>query len=171
MKQPSPIISILASGPVFFGSWVFACWLLYQWSLDGGIWPLIVVMGGLLLAVMKADERMKAYKAWKREWDAMNGQPTGLPRGMTTGIWLGIAGIVGCFALAGQPPETQNAVAVLGLLAAIGALGVYWLKRRTPRSRPAKTFAVAVCVTRPVFAVPTLQEAYRALPEHCLRLG
>jgi hypothetical protein len=139
MKQPSPITSILASGPVFFGSWVFACWLLYQWSLDGGIWPLIVVMGGFLLAVMKADERLKAYKAWKREWDAMDGQPTGLAPGMKTGIWLGIAGIVGCFVLAGQPPETQNAVVVLGLLPSPNSgasCQICWLRRQPIALKP-----------------------------------
>ena len=50
-------------------------------------------------------------------------------------------------------------------LAALGFLLWRWLKRR----RIAQAYArpVAVCIAKPAITIPTLEQAYEALPAHC----
>lgn len=172
MKQPSNITYVLASTPVFFGSWALSCWLLYQWSRDGGIWPLIVAMGLFLLAVMKADEHVKAYKAWQREWEGLDGASPRSSRKGAVAATVVVVAVPTIYALAQLPPQTQNATALLGVMGAAGFFLLRALRRGVgPRPRKRKAELVTIVVTAPLFPVPSMAEAYRALPDHCLRMG
>lgn len=172
MKQPSPTTYVLASPPVFFGSWGLTCWLLYQWSLDHGIWPLIVAMGIFLLAVMKADARLKAYKAWQRAWEGLDGASPRSSRKGAVAATVVVVAVLTIYALAQLPPQTQNATALLGVMGAAGFFLLRALRRGVgPRPRTRKAEIVTVVVAAPLFAVPSIAEAYRALPDHCLRMG
>ncbi|MFA5989929.1 MAG: hypothetical protein WC803_10035 [Sphingomonas sp.] len=172
MKPPSPTTYVLASPPVFFGSWALSCWLLYQWSRDGGIWPLIVAMGLFLLAVMKADERVKAYKAWQREWEGLDGASYRSSRKGAVAATVVVVAVPTIYALAQLPPQTQNVATLLLVLAVAGFFLLRALRRGVgPRPRTRKAEIVTVVVTAPLFPVPSMADAYRALPDHCRRMG
>lgn len=174
MKKPSVITYMLASSPVFFGTVGLSIWLLYQWWLDPGIWPLIVMLGLWCATVVRADERVTAYRSWKAEWDMLDGKaPRPARRGTLIGL-LAVLLIAAFPTLAKLPPATQNAgtLAVLLLIVAFFVLRALWRWVRSPRRpRRTKREVVTVVVKAPIFPVPTLEAAYRALPEHCQQLA
>ena len=173
MKQPFFLTYLLASSPVFFGTAGLSIWLLYQWWLDPGIWPLIVMLGLWCGTIGKASERVTAYRAWKAEWDMLDGQaPRSARRGTLIGL-LVVLLIAAIPTLAKLPPATQNAgtLAALLLVVAFFVLRALWRRVGTRRPRRAKREIVTVVVKAPIFPVPTLDAAFRALPEHCRQLG
>lgn len=47
-------------------------------AFSGGLSPLWVALTlGAAYAAMRANERMRTYQAWQREWDRMAGPPHG----------------------------------------------------------------------------------------------
>jgi hypothetical protein len=171
MREPSLRARVLASPPVFYPSWALALWLGYEWTQHGDAWPLIVGAAAWLLAVMKAEEQVRAYKAWKREWDAVAGVVSPKRWPVILGAILGIP-IFLFLAAIGQQSGTQAVIGVLmitvGALALLGLLAklLGCVRRRSlDRVEP-----VTVCVTRPLIPVPTLRDALHSLPEHCLRV-
>lgn len=172
MKQPSPMTYVLASPPVFYGSWGVSLFFAYGWTQDGSLWPLVAMAGAFLLAVMKADERLRAYKLWKREWDSYDDSAPRRPLGRL-GV-IGFVFVLGCVIAAQLPPRPQDGMLLATLIVSLCVWG-FWPgrggKAKPPRRVKAKPELVTVCVTRPVFSVPSMQDAYRALPEHCLRMG
>lgn len=174
MRRPARFTYLLASSPVFFGTAGLSIWLFYQWWLDPGIWPLIVMLGLWCGVIVKADERVTAYRAWKAEWDMLEGKaPRPARRAMLFGFQIVL--LIAAFpTLAKLPPETQNVgtLAALLLIAGFYLLRAVWRRVRTRRRpRRAKPEIVTVVVKAPVFPVPTLDAAFRALPDHCRRLG
>jgi len=173
MKQPFSITYLLASSPVLFGTAGLSIWLLYQWWLDPGIWPLIVMLGLWCGTIVRASERVTAYRAWKAEWDMLDGQaPRPARRGTLIGL-LVVFLIAAIPTLATLPPATQNAgtLAALLLVVAFFVLRALWRRVGTRRPRRLKREIVTVVVKAPIFPVPTLDAAFRALPEHCRQLG
>lgn len=175
MKAPSALSYLLASSPVFFGTVGLSIWLLYQWWLDPGIWPLIVMLGVWCGMIVRADERITVYRAWKAEWDMLGGELPRLARRRPLLGLLAVLFVISVPTLAKLPPATQNGVALAVLLVVLGyfLLRGLWRWRRTARrrARRVKPEIVTVVVRGPVFPVPSLDAAYRALPEHCLRMG
>lgn len=168
MREPAIQTRILASPPVFYGSWGLAVWLLYQWSLDDGIWPLIIGFGLFLAKVMKAEEEWRSYVRWRAEWDSMSGvvHPRRWPQRLR--FALGIIYILFLTAI-GQREGAQAVIGVLmitlGPVALIALLVKLWRRyrgRRRDRMEP-----VRVCIRGPVLPVPTLRDAYLGLPDHC----
>ena len=41
MREPAPQTRLLASPPVFYGTWATALWLGYQWTQHPAAWPLV----------------------------------------------------------------------------------------------------------------------------------
>lgn len=174
MKQPSFLTYLLASSPVFFGTTGLSIWLLYQWWHDPGIWPLIVVLGLWCGTVIRADERVTAYRSWKAEWDMLGGKAARpARRGMLIGL-LVVLLVAAIPMLARLPPETQNAGTLGAVLfgAAFFVLRALWRWiRRRRRRRGARREIVIVVVKAPVFPVPTRDADFRALPDHCRQLA
>jgi hypothetical protein len=173
MKQPSPATYIIGSPPVMLGAWGTLGWLLYQWTQNGNVWPLVAIVACLIPPVMKADASVKAYKRWKREWDGLSGtqQRRAAPNRHVIGVTLTILAIT---LLMGQPVAVQHAAALLGTATGFIILIILGLSRVVKagrRRRNTKPQIVTICVKRPVFGVPTLYDAYRALPDHCLQMG
>lgn len=169
MREPSTQTRILASPPVFFGSWAFVLWLTYIWWQGA---PIVLGLGiaiAFLMRVMQADEQVRAWKAWKREWDAMSALPP-RPRRWPTlvGMALGVP-FTSLLFYAGQHGGAQAIIGVI--LVIVGPLLVIGLALKTlgwaMRRRPAQTVTVTVCVRRPLLPVPSIESAYRGLPDHC----
>jgi hypothetical protein len=176
MREPSPQIRLLASPPVFYGSWGLAIWLLYHGSQDNSIWLLLIMTAVVMTPIMKADQQVKAYKAWKRDWDAMSGTPARRPMHWSTwaGMALGVP-LVALLCSAGQQGGTQAVLGVILLLTApLAVFGLLaklfrWLRHRQ-RVRDSQVRPVAVCVTQPLYPAISLRDAYHGLPDHCLRV-
>lgn len=174
-REPSLQTKLLASPPVFFGSWALALWMGYQWTQQNEAWPLLIPVGLLMAAVMKADEQVRAYKVWKREWDAMAGiapRRTNWPHlvGMVLGLVL-LAIMVDAY----QHGGSQAAIGVLLLFGppifAIACLQPLWRwVRRGRAKRAARAQPVTVAIERPLLRVLSLNAAYASLPPYCQQL-
>ena len=174
MREPSIQTKLLASPPVFFGSWALAALSVYGWSQHPDSWPMPIWFGLLVTAVMKADEQVRAYKAWRREWDAMAGLPP--PRRK----WPQLVGALLALPLlsllldAHQHGGGQEVAGVLLLLIApivviAGLVRLWrWVHRRA-RRRARDQYARIAC-KRPLLPVPPLVAAYHALPPYCQQL-
>lgn len=150
-----------------------SCFILYLWSNDMALWPAGIGAIISLRAVALASAKRYKYRAWKRAWDSYADTPQrrAMPNKHIIGVTLCIV-VIGL--LMGQPAQVQHAVALLGITAGVAILillGLRRLAQASGRRRTSRTQTVTICVRRPVFPVPTLEDAFRALPDHCLRMG
>lgn len=144
---------------------------------SGSPLPVFIAIA-LIAGVQKARAQASAYRAWQAEWDAMSDGPA--RRRVTPGSYLGAAMIAALVLLAFGSPQllaylvgfafgwmgTQPwLLALLGLLA-LGVL-VQFIRCYPRRARPAKPVTV---IAEAILPVPTLADAYRALPPYCQAL-
>jgi hypothetical protein len=150
---------------------------LYELSQNDDAWPLLLIAGGVIAAVMKADQQVRAYKVWKREWDAMSGAPASRARTgprpvlLILGILLALP-LLSLLTYAGQHGGSQAATGIFLLfgvpVAVLAGLVQLWRRVRRGRAkRVAQVEPVTVSVTRPILPVPSLREATLGLPDHC----
>lgn len=178
MRPPSTQTTLLASGPVFFGSWGLAIWSGYQWTQHPDAWPVAIGFGVLIAAVMKADEQVKAYRAWLREWNALGGDvphARGKPSLWTILAMMVAVPLLSLLIYAGQHGGGQ---AVTGVLLIFGApvLGIVALVklwraiRRRRAKRSARVQTAQIVIKGPIVLVPSLDAAFQALPGYCHEL-
>lgn len=171
MREPAIRTRILASPPIFYGSWGMALWLLYEWSQHGQAWPLVIGWGLFLAGVMKADEQCREYRLWRTEWDQMAGivRPKRWP--VILGAIIGLPITIGLVAV-GQQWGVRGILGVLlitlGPIALLGLLLKFWGAYR--RLKGGRVEPVRVCVRGPVIPVPTLRDAYLGLPDYCRKV-
>lgn len=129
----------------------------------------------LIAAVHNASQQASAYRAWQIEWDAMGDGPE--RRSVTPAGIFGVAAVA-ALALLGYahlPSVAYWAGYSLGwvfghrwLLAALGivaiAILVQFMRHGLRRAKPAKPVKV---VAKRILSVPTIADAYRALPPYC----
>ncbi|MDP1735999.1 MAG: hypothetical protein Q8L23_01010 [Caulobacter sp.] len=133
----------------------------------------LLVLSGISWHSYRANDRVRAFQAWQREWKAMNGEtPTRLtlPRLGPLRILGGIAvWLLGAwFALEeANTPGLQIPLGMfwLGSILMVG-YGLYRLVVRLRGARSRSDGAARVALSRP-FQSPALQDAYSALPEYC----
>ncbi|RJG55393.1 hypothetical protein D0Z70_08260 [Sphingobium terrigena] len=171
MKQPSLKTRIIGSPPVVLPTVGFFLWSGYMLLTQGDeMWPMAITATLLVTWVMRAHEQRDAYLTWKRAWNAMAGQ-TPQQRKIAKPI-TGIVGIimVSLYLVATlDRTDTQTALglSVVGIIGACAIFAGRSLWRRLRRRRAAKAAFVTVCIRSPLLPVPTLQQAYAALPAHC----
>jgi len=171
----------------FFGNPVVAvpviglCGLgLYAWSQNPDALLLGVPAFIGMVWTGKACQAMTKYREWRKAWDSMaEPQPrrtSVMPR-LVSGLIAAL--VVGAFVaseggVAPGAPQALAGILVLGVLIAVSAVAIRALAKRL-RSRKArnalsgKRDCVTVVVARPILPVPTLEDAYKALPKHCWR--
>ena len=170
MRAPSTQTRILAFAPIQFCAWASALFFGYHYFYGAPVfWPMVITVA-FLLNVIRAHEQVQAYKAWKREWDAMSGippRPTRWPRL----VGLALVGVALTF-LFYDVGQYGSASALLGVvllfiipLLVIGL--VLKLIRGMMRRKAAKVMPVTVCVSRSMFNKPDIARAYRDLPAYC----
>ena len=133
-----------------------------------------LLVGFLGLAMVgtaqSARAQVSAYKAWQRDWDAMAPQVPRERKRTSPWTWIGlIIAVISSLAWLGGANLREIAVdsglmaGSVWLTAAIW-VAMRWVIRR--RRRPAGSSIVTV-VARPAMAIPSLEDAYRALPPYC----
>lgn len=137
----------------------------------------LLVLSAISWHSYRANDRVRAYQSWQREWQAMSGEtPTRLtlPRLVPLRVLGGIAvWLLGAwFALEeANTPGLQVPLGMfwLGSLLMVG-YGLYRLVARLWRGAPRqRDGAVRVALVRP-FQSPSISHATEALPDHCRRL-
>ena len=170
MTPPGLKTQLLANPAVILGSWGTGAWLVYQWTQDQVAWPFVVMIGVFVSSVMKAEERVRAYRQWKREWDSLGNTTPRRRAHPLIGLALGL--LLTAFIAA---PATMRPAMLAGAFVAALVFLILFLCLRMVRAirrrRSAKAEIVAICVGAPVMRVPTLQQAFAALPDHCKRLA
>lgn len=179
MKAPASQTRILASAPVFFGSWGFGIWSLYQLSQHDGAWPIVVAAGLSVAAVMKADAEVKAHANWVRDWDAMAGAPPPHRSVRHTiefivGVLIALP-LISLLLYAGQHGGSQAVTGVFLVLGGpiLGLAGLVQLWRWVRRGRAKRTGwvqPVTIAIKHPLLPVPSLKGAYQTLPPYCQQL-
>jgi uncharacterized membrane protein YfcA len=143
-------------------------------SQGAGWWPLALLLLWPSYAVAKAGMARAAYLNWKRAWDGMaepakrkqprgNGRKRGRP-------WLGVLMLAGLgFYFLTHASDPVYAVALVWLIVtlAVASLAQLIWRSRGNSARKGKDVPVAVCIARPLLSVPSLEKAYRGLPDHC----
>lgn len=158
----------LVAGPLGLAGFaaIYACWR------SGAGWTCLAVVIGLAW-LAQAGERRAAWEAWKREWDAMAEPAPKRPRGTKRAWAAALAVPLGLLLYLSAEPAARPAIVGVGLLLGLAVLLVAtlrWAWRRL-RARPRRRGVAPVAViAKPLIAVPTLDAAYAALPEHCRRI-
>jgi len=180
MNRP-PLTTYLIGNPLVASTAVIAFGIsLYRWwhgQFSGGATFVIFI---LTCSAMQASQRLNDYRNWKRSWDALDGASRAPAKRRPVLKALLLAGLillaVGVLSQYPQTPATQTALGglVIALLVLL-AYGLFHLlcsairrirrRRSTPKPHP-----VAICVTQPLLALPTLTRAYECLPDHCAEL-
>lgn len=169
MRAPSIQSRILASPPVQLTAWVSTAFFGYHFLRGEPVFWATVIVVAFLMNVIRADEQVQAYKAWKREWDAMSGIP---PRAKGRPNFLVVALVAPSLLFLYYVWQHGGASALIGVSAlTIAPLLVISLTlkliRRAMRRKAAKIMPVTICVKRSWLPVPDIAGAYRQLPEHC----
>ena len=147
----------------------------------GGAVPPIVPVILLVIAYFahSAHERIRKYKAWKSEWDAMGGQPQPTPLRPSDRLSRGLkrnpalryfVGFV-CWAFLALISTASGgglrALFWLGTIALIiSGIVRYRRRSRDQQSKSTSAVLVAVCVPVPRRSAGATQ-AFAALPEYC----
>jgi hypothetical protein len=173
MKQP-PLKTrflghpVVTTGASLVGAWL--CWTLFQSGPEGVLLGFVVV--AVVGHIIAANGEVTKYRAWKRAWDGMaDGGGTARRRLVNpkraaqlivgaTVLGYGVANL--------RDPEVQTGMAF------IGAALTVWVMARLLRlgspfrraGRSAGGPVVTVAVTAPMIPVPTMPQAFAALPEH-----
>jgi hypothetical protein len=171
MKAPPPAVQFvghpLIAGPIMLAGCPFA--LLCAIHGSDGLF-LALIMAVILNRVMQANSRATEYRTWKRAWDGMDDKPARPKQGMAIARVV-VAALAGLFALTHlHDPQIQASIVLIGLALSIWA--VVKVCRRfgmgsARRSRSASADRVTVAVRGPLLPVPSLEQAFRLLPDHC----
>ena len=171
MRVPPLRVRILGHPIVMVPVMGMGLFILWQWTQHPELGVLGIVAVVAMALVGKASERRMEFVRWRQAWDSMaDVEPA--PRGPLLAK-LAIAFIVpaGVFAV-----ESGALDGVAGPLAGLGLLGlailaatmiVRWWRNCPRHARAASRSDAASVCARPVIAVPTMTDAYSALPAHC----
>lgn len=174
MKQPSGITYLLGNPLVFFGVGAITAITTWQALMGNASGLLLIPLAMLGLACKRSYDRLEAYRAWKLEWEAMEGHQRPAIRPQTWryvlggGAWLAVA--LASLSLAGDP-----GTAWMVLLFWAGSAGllirklILWGKRRAAAAAAQSSPVVAVCPAVPLRSPPVAQ-TYNVLPEYCGKL-
>ena len=178
MKRPGPHIYLFGNPVSTFLLAIAAIILGYEWWI-GAASPVAAIVAVIAAAfASKANERLEAYNAWKREWQAMSGEaPTAgrllIPyRALRIVLGLAVWSLFAYVALdPGPRQDVQIAAALFWLATALLiAGGIYRLIKRS-RSRPksARDVPVTICLPVPRQS-PAVAHTFMVLPGYCRAL-
>ncbi len=141
--------------------------------LNHDAWPMLIVVAWLMNISLKANQQVAAYKAWKRAWDSMAPDAPPRQRRSQRGLAIALIGLLTAY-LALTQDQPGHGLA-LGWMAAVAIVAVIVMTarvlfRRIRRAAPRKAATVRICVTKPLLPVPSLRDAYVALPPYCQQL-
>ena len=173
MKRPSTR-TLFMGHPVVATPMTLACGSCLFAAIVNGSSSVVVLILPVLIAVLKASRETASYREWMREWDAMGGGPR--PSAWRWLRWPGaIAVAMGTLVLVGSGRTVLAPLAevVGGVVALLVAIVIPWTVIRwllhLRHRRHSGAFAVQI-IAQPVMQAATLNDAYRALPPHCVAM-
>ncbi len=175
MKPPSLKTTLLGHPLVCLPIIGIGCLLLYRWYLDAALWPLgIAALVAMNSSVNASGERMK-YLSWKQAWDAL-GEASHSARSTIAGKFFASSVLVAMIVYMASHAEVAAYRTGLTLMAATAIGGgvillTKSLRQRQRQQQSAVPDTVAICIHSPMMPVPSLAQAFAALPDHCLRHG
>lgn len=181
MRKPGAAAYLFGNPVVMLASLAALGWFGWQTLQGAGDGPAILAIAALITAAWggKASERIHTYKAWKREWALMGGEPD--PRRIEVRNFRFLHRLVGTAVLGGilwyvtvtPGMEAFAAYFWLATLFLIGFAIVWSLRKRGATRKMARAAAspmqqplVALCLAVPRTS-PDFPTMHNALPEHC----
>ncbi|WP_263588670.1 hypothetical protein [Sphingopyxis sp. GC21] len=172
MRPPPIQIRILGHPIVAMPVTGMGLFILWQWTQHPDLGVIAIGALAAMAVVGKANARRMAYVRWRRAWDSMADAEPATARGPKFAN-AAIALILPAGLLAYESGKLDG---VAGPLVSLGLLGLAFFAgrmmvrrwRRSGHRAPAasRSDVVSVCA-RPVIAVPSMTDAYSALPAHC----
>jgi len=184
MSRPPLLVRVAGSPlPAFLLFLVYAA-IIVSWSQGEAPWWLALVAVGASLRTMSAIGRLRRYKAWLAEWNAMSAteQPQvkekrgGRRRVLITGAVLLLLAIPTCFRYLQSDDERGMAPTQLSVIACVFLLGVVLrkIRRRMTKRRNAEPQTAPEPVVEWMLgqasSSPSRSEAARKLPKYSTRL-
>lgn len=170
MIEPPVRVQVLGHPVVAVPVMGLGAFVLYQWALN----PDIALLGLAAIAAMavvgKASERRMAFVRWRRAWDSMADRPPASSGATLAKLAVALIVLSGLAVHESGALDSQaGPVMAWGVMAAALVAGTMlvrrWRSRR--RARAASVSDVVTVCADPVIAVPTMTDAYSALPAHC----
>lgn len=148
----------------------FFLWSGYMWLTEPDTWPMAVaafILGG---PVMRAYEQREAWLAKRRAWAAMAShvrRRSTFVKPLTAVMALVALALYLVATIDRLETQTALGLSTVGVAGAIIFFTIRGFYRRIRRRRAMRDDLVRVCVRKPRLRVPTVQQAYAALPDHC----
>ncbi len=182
MKKPGPFVYLFGNPIALLAAFGATAFFGYRWwSEDASLLPAIVAFL-VFCQTMRAMDQLQKYTEWKREWDAMGGEPRTPARKLTmqsplVRILIGVpAWGVGFYWVMTLPNDGPGMLIAkscfwLGTALGVGSLIYQALPRRkkAARAAPAKYPDVAVCLPVPRSS-PSIRDVLAQLPDYCRAL-
>jgi len=147
-------------------------WHCYLNANNGTVFMALVGLG-LVLHAMRAFDHRRRYRIWRRDCMAMAGITPEPMIGPQMRRALGVALVIALWAGAIAQSMVPSSLLTGGLIALVGLLVLLLLtklgmlaSRLLRRERPVRQRPVTIAVKRPMMPVPSLRQAYRALPDY-----
>lgn len=174
MTPPTTRDRILGSLPLVILLWGLTAISGFQAWQGEVSYGLPIVFGFVAIAATNARARVRQSELFNKDWEAMGrtnrgGKPfKNSPLAILLGAILWIAMAAGVFVYAIEP-ETRPLAALAG--AGIALPIIVWALRswRKGAKKAYKDVAVSQCMKIPRNS-PTVQNAYRALPDYCVQM-
>ena len=182
MKKPGPLVYLFGNPIALLVALGATAFFGYRWWSEGAS-PLPAIVAFLVFCqTMNATDQLMKYKEWKREWDAMAGEPRAPARKLTmqsplVRILVGVptwgVGFYWVMTLPNDGPEMLIAKACfwLGTALGVGSMLYQALPRRkkVANETPAEYPDVAVCLPVPRSS-PSVRDVLSNLPDSCRSL-
>jgi hypothetical protein len=183
MSRPPLLVRVAGSPLPAFLLFLSYVAIVVGWSQGQVPWWLALAAVGASMRTLSALRRVRRYKAWMAEWNAMGAtdqpQPNekrgGRRRVFLTGAALLLLAIPSCFRYLQSNEELGIALTLLSVIACVCLLGVVLRKirrRMTKRrkSEPETDAPVVEWMLGRASSSPSRSEAARKLPEYSTRL-
>jgi len=176
MNRPNFFTYLIGNGLSFVGLSIGLLVFGFQFLTtgQGGMLALIFLIAGS--AAYKANERIRAYNDWQREWNAMDGKAPrqfALPGWGKLRVVLGVIVwiVFGFMALgATGTPGLEIPLAMFWAGTALGiAVAIFRLIKRGKSAPRRGADFVSHCLARPGQSA-SLNQAYQSLPDYCRRI-
>lgn len=173
MREPPLRVRLLGHPLVMAPVTGLGLFILYQWTQHSELALLGLMALAAVGVVGKASQHRQEFVRWRRAWNSMADGDPGSPRGPLLGK-LAIAIIVpaGFVAVESGALEDTDRLVAWALLATLVAGGWAMILRArrwlsSGRARSASRSEVVSICARSAMRVPSLGDAYKALPAHC----
>lgn len=178
MRQPPARVLFLGHQLIAMPVFGMCGLMLYLWSQNPDAW--LVGVGAIIAGLWtnRAQDTANQYRRWRKAWDGMAEPAAKYPLMPQLAKALIAVLVVGGFVLADQGgiavPAGDGSALVGLVILCLPVVGFWMLVRRfwsdrSVRARATTIAPVTVAVRRAAFAVPSLEAAYRSLPEHSER--